>query len=120
MSDKGTAVEVKPIEFKGREIMTYLPNEAQIAVMARLTFWDRNVGEDVQKIRGGLNRIGALLAGLMVNREDWDWIEDNMAAREFDWSEVLDIFTLIGDAHGLHNRADRRARKATQSRARRG
>lgn len=109
----------QPITFKGREILTYLPNEAQIAVIARLSLWDKNVGQDsMEKLRRGINRVGALLAGLMVHQEDWDWIEDGMAARTIDWAEVLDIFDLIGDAHGLKNRAARRAK--TTSRARRG
>lgn len=121
--DKGTVSAdqaTAPIEFHGRTIQTYLPNEGQMAVIARLSYWDRNVGDkDVNKIRAGVNRVGALLAGLMANQEDWDWIEDGLAGREFDWSEVLDIFGLIADAHGLSNREDRRRRPA-QTRARRG
>jgi hypothetical protein len=126
--DKGTEAPqasteaTAPIVFKGRTIQTYLPNEAQIAVIARLSFWDRNIGQDVERIRGGINRVGALLAGLMVDRADWEWIEDGMASREIQWEEVLDIFDLLADAHGLTNRADRRsrARKAAPAKARRG
>jgi len=124
MTTKGTATSTEeptaPIEFHGRTIETYLPNEGQMAVISRLSYWDRNVGDkDVEKIRAGINRVGALLAGLMVKQEDWGWIEDGLAAREFDWSDVLDIFGLIADAHGITNRAERR-RRTTQSRARRG
>jgi len=122
---EGTAVaeqtSIAPIEFKGRTIQTYLPNEAQVAVITRITFWDvEAMGKDKEKFRRGVNRIGSLLAGLMVNQEDWDWIEDGMAAREIDWADVISIFSLISDAHGLTNRADRRARKSTGTRARRG
>lgn len=127
MDTKGTVATTStdaptaPIEFGGRKIMTYLPNEAQMAVIARLSYWDRNVGkEDVQKLRAGINRVGTLLAGLMVEQDDWDFIEDGMAAREFTWEEVLGIFDLLADAHGLGNRATRRAAKSTASRARRG
>lgn len=125
MDTKGTVTAAstdaptEPIEFHGRKIMTYLPNEGQLAVIARLSYWDRNVGkEDVQKLRAGINRVGTLLAGLMVEQEDWDFIEDGMASREFAWEDVLGIFEKIADAHGLGgNRAQRRA---TTSRARRG
>lgn len=113
-----TTEEAKPIEFKGRTILTYMPNDAQMAVIARMTYLTNEDAKDVEKVRKYVNRVGKLLAGLMVNQGDWDWIEDGMAAREIDWREVLDIFMLVADAHGLRNRAARRAAKST--RARRG
>lgn len=122
--DKGTSTTTEPtapITFRDRTIQTYLPNEAQIAVIARMTFWsESSMGNDVQRLRAGINRVGKLLAALMVNQDDWDYVEDLMAAREVEWSEVLGIFSLIADAHGLSNRADRRQRKTAAPKARRG
>lgn len=121
--DEGTSATTtaeaptQPITFHGRMIETYLPTEAQIAVIARMSFVDPN-SRDVQKLRVATNRVGMLLAGLMANQDDWDFIEDGMAAREIEWDEVLNIFELIAEAHGLKNRAARRA--TGKSRARRG
>lgn len=114
-----TADSTAPIEFHGRKIVTYMPNEAQMAVIARMTFLDPDT-QDVNRVRTHINRVGALLAGLMVEQADWDFVEDGMAAREFTWDEVLDIFNLIAQAHGLVNREQRRAAKKTGGKARRG
>lgn len=129
MDDKGTVTATSteaptaPIVFRGRTIQTYLPNEAQIAVIARMTFWTADsMGKDVNRFRTGVNRVGALLAGLMADQADWDFIEDGMAAREIEWDGVLGIFNLIAEAHGLVNREDRRAtaKKTGGKKARRG
>lgn len=110
-----------PITFHGRVIETYLPNDGQLAVIARLGIALDRMGTDVERIKVSINRVGTLLAGLMRDRADWDWIEDGMAAREIPWSDVLDIFGLIAEAHGLTNRAQRRAAaKRAPAKARRG
>lgn len=112
--------EARELEFKGRKIAVRMPSSGQMAVLARLAAtWDEGRQDPDQLLRL-MNRTLGLLAGLMVNRGDADWLEDGLASRRLDFGDVTELFHRITDTLvPPQNRAERRAR-ARRSRNRRG
>jgi|GEM_PF-2339677 len=119
--------ETRPVEFGGRTIQTVKPNEGQLAVLVRMGFWRRNYGEEADPANAAqfarqlsaLNRLFTLIAALIHDQADWDWIEDRMADSTFTGEEVMGLLITIlrlWSDGADDNRAARRAKKTSARR----
>lgn len=115
-----TKPETRPVTFQGREIATLQPSAEHVAVMVRMSKFEQNTGSDTRKQAAMINRVPVLGAALCADPDDWDTIEDGMAARTVTWEEVVDFIVGVCSVWGADNRAAKRAtaKKTTARRAR--
>lgn len=112
-----------PIQFMGREMLTYLPDDSQMALLIEASNW---FGRERKQVLGlddlppgiseedprvvaarriaaeGMKRVGRLqtiIGALFVEPDDWEAICHGMAAREIDWRLVAELPAVIMRAH---------------------